>query len=289
MSTAQGVLEKVHSLPTLSATVARLSVLLRDDRSGAAEFELAIRPDPALTANLLKLANSAYFGLSRQVASVRQAIQVIGLVKVYGVAASAAIARLVPARLTGYEIDASGFWKHSVAVAVLSEQLARELRLPVPDLTFTAGLLHDVGKLAVSTFLAADADDVMDAMEDESLSFVDAERRVLGTDHAEIGALVAERWNLPVAVGNAARWHHHPGLAGGGHDQTTADLAHLADGLAHSLGMGADAGGMARAIDQGATARLNVTHKHIERVAGASLAGIRELTGLLAPNSGGNQ
>jgi putative nucleotidyltransferase with HDIG domain len=289
MTTAQSILERVHSLPALSSTVARLSVLLRDERSGAGEFERAIRPDPALTANLLKLANSAYFGLSKQVKDVRQAIATIGLVKVYGVAACAAVARLVPPRLAGYEIESSAFWQHSSAVGVLSERLAGEIGVRAPDLTFTAGLLHDVGKLAVSTFLAAESREVAGLMHEQGMAYVDAERTALGTDHAEVGAAVAERWNLPVAVGHVAAGHHRPDAWQDGPYQVMVDLVHIADCLAHSMGLGADAGGMARTADAGAGERLDLKPRRLERVAGESLDAIREMGNLFGGTPGGSQ
>jgi putative nucleotidyltransferase with HDIG domain len=277
---AQSILERAHSLPTLSATVGRLSVLLRDERSGAGEFERAIRPDPALTANLLKLANSAYFGLSRQVKSVRQAIAVIGLVKVYGVAASAAISKLVPARLAGYEIGAGEFWLHSVAVAVLAERLAVDTAVRAPDLTFTCGLLHDVGKLALSTFLPPEVPGREGSERERGMSSVDAERRALGTDHVEVGLAVAERWNLPAGVGHAARWHHHPAGAPEGSYQGLVDLVHVADCTAHSMGFGARDGGPARAPDSSSLERLELRPDSLERAADASLDPIRELGSL---------
>ena len=276
------ILSRVKALPTLSGAALRLSELARDQRSSAADFERVIRPDPALTANLLRVANSAYFGLRNRVESVKQAVTVLGLTRVSEVAAAAAFAPVIPARLPGYDIEASAFWLHSVAVAVLSERLAVELKMPRPDLTFTAGLLHDIGKLAIGTFVSQESVEILGRVRG-GLAFASAEREVLGVDHAEVGALVADAWRLPAAMGAVARWHHAPDDVPEGVDRPLVDLVHAADGLAHALGLGADVGELARQIAPGTEARLGIRARRLERVAGASLDAIREMAGLFAP------
>ncbi len=282
------VLARVKTLPTLSAAAVRLSELARDPRSSAADFENLIRPDPALTANLLRVANSAFFGLRNRVESVRHAVTVLGLTRVSEVAAAAAFAPVIPARLPGYDIEAASFWQHSVAVAVLSERLATELKMPRPDLTFTAGLLHDIGKLAIGAFVSQESTEILGRVRG-GLAFVSAEREVLGVDHAEVGALVAEAWRLPAAVASVARWHHAPDAVPEVAGRELVDLVHAADGLAHALGLGADVGELARQIAPGAEARLGIRARRLERVAGASLDVIREMAGLFAPPRGGSR
>jgi putative nucleotidyltransferase with HDIG domain len=276
------VLAQVKLLPTLSAASLRLSELARDPRSSAADFEKLIRPDPALTANLLRFANSAYFGRRCRAESVRQAITLLGLKRVSEVAAAAALAPVFPARLPGYDLDAQGFWLHSVAVAVLSERLAAELGVTRPELTFTAGLLHDVGKLALCAFVQGERAPILGAVRG-GLAFVSAERAVLGLDHGALGMLVAQAWGLPPAVALVARWHHEPGSAPDHSDRALVDLVHAADALAHALGLGRDAGELARTVDGGVEDRLAVKARRLERVAGESLDEIRELAAMFAP------
>jgi putative nucleotidyltransferase with HDIG domain len=276
------VLAHVRALPTISAASLRLSELARDPSTCAADFEKVIRPDPALTANLLRVSNSAYFGLRCRAETVRQAITLLGLKRVSEVAAAAALGPVLPARLPGYEVEASGFWLHSVAVAVLSERLAEELGVKRPDLTFTAGLLHDVGKLAICAFVSGACVPIMEAVRG-GLAFVAAERAVLGLDHGELGGLVSEAWSLPRAAAEVARWHHEPGNAPEGADRTLIDLVHAADALSHALGLGTDAGELARTVDGGVEDRLGVKARRLERVAGESLDQIRELAALFTP------
>lgn len=289
MIAPQQILSRLKELPTLSAAVVRLSALARDERSSAADFEKVIRPDPALTANLLRIVNSAYFGLRCRAESVRQAVTLLGLKRTSEVAAAAALAPVIPHRLPGYEVEASSFWLHCVAVAVLSERLSVELDVRCPDLTFTAGLLHDLGKIAIGVFVAGESAEILSRTRQGGMAFVAAEREVLGLDHAQVGGTVAQAWNLPPAIADVARWHHAPGEAPETADRLLVDLVHVADALAHSLGMGTDVGEMSRKVDAGSEARLGIRARRLEHVASESLEQVRELARQFVPAPGGTR
>ncbi|MDD5308938.1 MAG: HDOD domain-containing protein [Deltaproteobacteria bacterium] len=271
------IVARIRNLPTMPGAVVRLFALAKDESSNAGDFEQVIRPDPAMTANLLRLANSAYFGCRRQVTSVRQAITLLGVERVFEIASGAFFARTMPARLPGYDVPADAFWTHCIAVAALSERLAKELGFEAPSLTFTAGLLHDAGKLVIGSFLLEESERFVSSLRVEDATLVEVERRLLGTDHAEVGALVAESWDLPPAIGWAAQWHHLPGGIPEGVDRMLVDLVHAADCLAHSLGFGADVGELSRRVDPLVTERLGIKARRLERVASELIDQIGEM------------
>jgi len=280
----KAVLQDIGHLPTLPAAVARLSQMISDERATAADFEKALRTDPALTANLLRFANSAHFGVSRRVTSVRQAVTLLGMRRLFEVATSASFTGVIPERLPGYGIVASAFWLHCVAVGILAERLGSLAGCRAPDLAFTAGLLHDVGKLIIGTYLAKDESGIADRLDNSGASFIAAERSVLGTDHAEIGGEVAEHWKLPTEIAIVAQWHHDPAHAPSS-EQLVA-LTHAADNLAHMLGFGADFGQMARRVEPQTIDRLGLTVQTLEEVASSAVDDIRELAKLLVDNRG---
>jgi putative nucleotidyltransferase with HDIG domain len=257
----------IKKLPTFSTTVVRLSAILNDPEASVGEFEAIILPDVALTANLLRLANSAYFGLPRRIGSTREAVTLLGIKRVYELSAMAAIEAVVPARLPGYGIDAAAYWCHSVAVAVLAERLSKDKKLAAPALTFTAGLMHDIGKLVISQFLAKAQTELQQEMTDQGKSLVEGEREILGADHGEVGAAVARSWNLPKEVERVAGAHHDPDAVDGGHGDIMVDLVHIGDCLAHSLGFGADVGQLHRALRSACLERLGLKATDLERVA----------------------
>jgi len=272
------ILAGIKKLPAFSTTVVRLSELVNDPETGPGEFEAVVQPDMALTANLLRMANSAYFGLSRRIGSVREAITLLGIRRVFELGTMAAVESVVPETLPGYGIDASVFWTHSVAVAVIAERLSKERKLAMPTLTFTAGLLHDVGKLVISSFLAERIEALRSELASGEMSLVACEQKLLGADHAQIGAELGLVWNLPQEVVQVIATHHDPGVANEGRGDVVVDLVHAADCLSHAMGFGADVGGMQRQADKDAIARLGLRHIDLEHVASRALPEIEGLS-----------
>jgi len=272
------ILAGIKKLPAFSSTVVRLSQLVNDSEAGPGEFEAVVQADMALTANLLRMANSAYFGLSRRIASVREAITLLGVRRVFELGAMAAVDSVVPETLPGYGIDADAFWVHSVAVAVVAERLSKERKLATPALTFTAGLLHDVGKLVISSFLADQIGELRAELASGKTSLIDCEQKLLGADHAQIGADLGRAWNLPEDVVKVIASHHAPETANEGRGDVLADLVHAADCLAHSMGFGADAGEMKRQVDDAAIARLGLRATDLEHAASRALPEIEGLS-----------
>ena len=275
------LLNSMRGLPTLPECFFRLQRVLANERSGAGDLERVIKPDPALTANLLRVANSAFFNCPRKVTGIRHAIVLMGSRQVYEAAASASFAMVIPGNLLGYGIRASEFWLHSMSVAMIGQRLAKELRLEASEQTYTAGLLHDIGKLVIGVFLADSAREVMHLMRDGELSFVQAEHQALGTDHAMVGGTLAERWRLPREVVSVVRHHHLPDEGVPSQCQQLVDLVHVADGLSHSLGYGSDVGELARRISPEATERLGLEPGLLERVASETMDQIWELAGVM--------
>jgi putative nucleotidyltransferase with HDIG domain len=280
MISAAEVTARIKKLPAFAELPARLAALMANPNSGVDEFDKAIKPDPGTTANLLRLANSAYFGLSRRIGTAREAISILGLKRVYDVAALTAVQRALPDRLPGYELTSKGYWQHCVAVAVLSEGLARAHGGQPPALAFTAGLMHDIGKLVLGEFLSLHAAEVLARMRSQGVTLINAEREVLGVDHGEIGFELARAWHLPEVVAAVIRWHHDPERAPDGPDRACVDLVHVGDALAHSMGFGADVGELHRPLMPNALDRLHLAKQALERAAGGALADIEDLMGL---------
>lgn len=271
------IVSTIRSLPTFSQTVVQLAQLLRDEEAGPSEYEAVVQVDVALTANLLRMANSAYFGFSRKISNVREAITLLGGRRLFELAAMAAAEAVVPPTLPGYGIESGAYWCHSVAVAVLAERFAKERKLSVPALTFTSGLLHDIGKLVISSFLASRLEDLRSCLQDGHKPLLECEREILGADHGEIGAELARAWNLPEEVVRVIAGHHEPSRVENPKGDVLVDLVHSADCLSHALGFGADVGQLQRQVDESAIARLGLRHVDLEHVASRALPEIEGL------------
>ncbi len=265
MSLIENILSNLHDLPTLPEVVSKLSKAIRSENTQASDIEKIITPDPAITTNLLRLANSAYFGFLKEITSVKQAVTLMGQKRVYELAVSGAFSNIIPPVIHGFKISSKDFWLHSIAVAVMSETLAEKLKINMPDMIFTAGLLHDVGKLAMGPFLEAEDSRLVEHIKNNpEASFIESEQAVFGTNHCEVGAVVAQMWNLPASVECAAKWHHDPNNAPMDADQYLIDLIHISDAMAHMVGYGHDVGGLNRCLLSEPLERCNLTPEIIK-------------------------
>lgn len=262
MIPAAAIAEGIDALPTLPEAVARLTALLQDEHATIDDFEQAVHSDPAVTANLLGAANSAFHRGIDQVSTVGEAVARIGLKRVCDIAVAATFRRALPLRISGYGIDAPTFWMHCTATAVYAEALARERHLPCLDLAFTAGLLHDVGKLVVGGFLA------LLVPESNWWTFGTAaeERNLLGSNHCDVGQEIAARWHLPSAYAQTCRWHHEPSAAADGADVDLAAVVHAADYMAYRAGFPGGSG-KDEALDRFVELRLDLDREQLEQMA----------------------
>lgn len=235
MSAALDIINGIDAIGTVPTAVAQIFGMINDPKATMADFERVVRPDAGLTANLLRSANSAYYRGAREITSVREAIMRMGMRRVFEVAAGASFAKAIPPSFKGYGITAETYWAHSVAVAVLSDRIGREVGFTYPDLAFTAGLLHDLGKVVVASWLEANPAVQVEA---EGLKTVQLEAEVIGATHPELGEALCSKWNLPKDIGGAGRWHHNPEDAPTSKLRHLANLVWVADCAANAAGFG---------------------------------------------------
>jgi len=229
------VLKRVEALPPLPTSALRVIALTKNPATSVKELEAVIGQDPALTAGILRQANSAYYGYARRISSLQEAIVMLGFQVTQGLAMSAAIAPLLKSRLVGYEIEQEGLWKHSLLTAMAAKRLCQHRKLSFGEVAFTAGLLHDIGKLIISIYVQEVGDFLLKKVSEAKLSYVELEEKVIGFDHARVGGFLARSWNLPDDLIAAISFHHSISNA-----QNYAELAsvvNVANGLANSLGV----------------------------------------------------
>lgn len=279
MSRRDDILAKVRTIPALPTAATRMMVLLRDPDVDINEIIRTIEYDPGLTSNVLRLANSAYFGSPRTITSLREAIVRLGLNRIFQLVITSAILPVARKAVKGYDLPPGKLLEHSVAVAIGAEELARQLEHKVPTAAFTAGLLHDLGKVILGTFMEVDGTAIVAVAYQNRISFEIAEAQVLGIDHPETGAALLERWNLPTTLVEVVRWHHKPESFQG--DTLLIDLVHIADHISLETGIGAGIDGLNYAPSPLVLSRLPFTPAVAETVACRMVSGIDELRDLI--------
>lgn len=233
----------IGRLPSLPAIVLELVASLDRDDLDVAVLAGKMALDQALTARALKLANSSFYGLSREVTSLQAAISVLGFNSIRALATTAALMDgLASARSAGLALIP--FWRHSIGAALCARALAAHSG-QAQDSAYTAGLLHDIGRLLLATQFPAQYSAVLEHQEQHDSGPLQAEQAVLRLDHTQAGAALARHWKFPQAMQEAIAWHHDPQ----GHG-ALAGIVHSADALAHALDLTAQGGESEGAIDQ---------------------------------------
>jgi len=269
------IISKMKSFPSMSGIAAKVLKLLDDPDSSAGQVEQLLKQDPSLTANLLKLTNSAYFGIPSKVGSVRHAIAMLGWKRLSKLVIAACVSAITDRQIPGYDLPPGVLWQHSVAVSVTAEGLMRELKIAESDEIFTAALLHDLGKLILGGFVEKELDEI-EKVAARGIPFQMAEQEVLGTDHAEIGALMLESWSFPPKLVSAVRWHHDPDSAP--ETSSMTDIVHVANVLCLMIGIGIGVEGLHYEPSVLATKRLGIKPTQLELIASQTLEWAKDLT-----------
>jgi putative nucleotidyltransferase with HDIG domain len=262
--TAPEIINKVKNLPPISQAALKLVNLLEQSAISNDEIVRVIKCDNVLTAKLLRACNSPYFGLDEPVSSVDQAVLMLGHQQILHIVLTLAFGSAMVVPLAGYAVEANELWRHSLLTATASEIVAAEagdLNVDLP-VAFTVGLLHDIGKLALNQAITAEIQaEIRQCIDQQGCDRTEAEKKILGADHAEIGACLLKSWNLPEEIIEAVANHHHPVCEP---RPQLSVVTHLANCLAHLAGSAPGWDGFAVRVDPRAVAALQLDEPRLE-------------------------
>jgi putative nucleotidyltransferase with HDIG domain len=281
MSRRDDILTKVRAVEKMPTSIQQALSLLRDPNADMMALARILEHDPGLTANILRVANSAYFGGREATSSVKDSIMRLGLERVMQVVLSAGIAPRARLAIKGYDLAPCKLLEHSITTAVAAEEIGRALGLRTPEYVFTAGLLCKIGKTVLGTFLEVDAKPILDLAKRELLTFDEAEERVLGINHAEVGAVLLEQWGLPADIIEVVRWHLRPEDRPGA-PLLALDLVHTGCMLATMIGVGLGLDGMNYQPSTVVTERLGLTPQIMDKATAEIMDKVAELWDIFA-------
>lgn len=225
------ITESIIGLPTLPTVVSKMIQLIDNPKTSAASLAKLISTDQALTARILKLANSAYYGFPREISTVNMAIVVLGFNTVKDMGLSLSVFDAFKNLKDTENFDVARFWEHSVACGIASRMLSRNYRTRYAGEAFVAGLLHDIGKVILNQYFHDEFIEIIKSAA-SGKSFEVSEMEIIGTGHAQIGAWLAEKWNLPDIISESILYHHNPWNAP--KEKLFVATITLADYLCHS-------------------------------------------------------
>jgi putative nucleotidyltransferase with HDIG domain len=200
-------LDAIRDLPTLPKVALEINKLLDNPGATIGQVSNIITKDQAIASKILRLVNSSFFGLETKVSTISRAVIILGFNTVRNALVSVSILKAMK-RAQNKQVDLKLFWQHAISCAVVSKHLARSSHLGTPEDAFTAGLIHDIGKLVLAKYFPDQFIKIIDKLEMEHSSFYDSELNVIPVHHNEIGAHLARKWRLPALLCDAVNYSH---------------------------------------------------------------------------------
>jgi putative nucleotidyltransferase with HDIG domain len=228
-------IDRLNTLPPAPILLPKLLLLLREPEVDSSRVVELIACDPALTAAVLRLCNSAFFASATPASDLLEAVVRVGFDRVFELVVAIVGARTLRPAQKGYGIDEGELWKHSVATALAAKCMARDHQAD-ENVVFTAAILHDIGKIVLAQALERSYTQLIKEIRINQASLLESEASVLGVQHAEIGGRLLARWNFPDDLVSAV-WNHHNPAAALGHEQL-ASFVYLGNMVAHFMGFG---------------------------------------------------
>jgi HD-like signal output (HDOD) protein len=269
----QEIVKKVDRLPELPQVALRVSRMLEEDDTDADKLASVIRVDASFTSQVLRLCNSAAYGFTRKISTVKEAVAILGYTTlksmVYTIMAKVVLDKPVP----GYSLSEGDLWYNALTCAMYARHIGQRERLQDPEQAFTGGLLRDIGKVVLGEYIGPSYPLIEQLTIKEKIDFIEAEERVLGFNHSMVGTRIAERWNLPPLLVNIIRHHHKPVKLPptlSPNEVKVITIVHLADCMTRMIGQGSGSDGLMYSMDTEALANagINATGSYLEKLIG---------------------
>ncbi len=260
--TLESIVEAVNDMPALPHVVLKVMDLTEDPNSTAQDINAVLNQDQGMTAKVLKMANSAFYGFPRRIATVTDATLFLGFKTVRSIVMAASVSDILRQEIEGYALAPGELWRHSQCVAMAARHIAKKNKFGFVDVAYTAGLLHDIGKVILNSTLKESYHEVVQMVAEQNIPFMDAENEVLGFNHAIVGSKIAEKWNLPPELVEAIAYHHNPEKAEVNKNLTA--MVHVADAICLSMGIGIGIDGMLYPLSEQALELVGINASDID-------------------------
>jgi len=256
------LLNKIKELPPLPQSIPQILEITRRPDSSAQDLARVFERDPTLTASILKLANSSYYGFNREISTISHAIVCLGFNTIKSIALTASTHNMLNDGLFAYKLEKGMLWQHSITCATCARMIAQRIKYKDCEEAYIAGLLHDIGKIILSSFAEEQYDQILEKTKDNKTPFNIAELEVLGYDHPQIGGKIIEKWNLPPVLVEAVQFHHQPEKAV--KNKTLTYIIHLADAICDMLGIGLGRDGLMYVFEKNTFTVLDLVEDDVE-------------------------
>jgi HD-like signal output (HDOD) protein len=260
-------IEQITNLPTLPEIVVRILRIVNDPDTSAGEIARAVSQDPPLSAKILRLANSAFYGMPRSITSIQNAVVLLGSKVIRTIVLSLTVFDLFPGDRAVSLFNRTAFWRHSTSCAFLCRFLSEAMEGVFPfyaEESFCGGLLHDLGKVVMEQYLHEEFHQALRCAKEKQLPLYDAEMKTLGYAHTDVAEWLTSRWDLPASIQLPMVFHHSPSDAP--QCKNLVALCHFADYLCYQLKLSIDVDFIGPALHGDSLKELDISSEHVEKV-----------------------
>lgn len=250
------VIDRIIGLPTLPVILHHINRMMMNPRTSAKDVAQLISNDPAITAKILRVVNSSFYGFPTRINTVTHAIVILGFNTVKSIVLSTSIFDVFKKTATVPVFEREAFWKHSIACGAAAKTLAKRTGFTALEEFFIAGLLHDLGKIILDQYLPEEFMRIMEICTSQSLLMLEAEQEVLGITHAELGSWLCQKWNLARGLVECLACHHNPPVAS--ENPKHVAIVHLSDILVRALQLGSGGDKRIPLVSDHAWAQLDI-------------------------------
>jgi len=259
-------LMKIRDLATLPVVANNVIQLTQNPTISALQVADAISQDQALTSKVLKTANSAFYGFPRKITTVNQAIIILGFANIRNIVLSTSLNSTLSSKEKNPLFDLKAFWRHSLACGIASKILAKRVGIKNYEEAFIWGLLHDLGKIVMNTYIHKEYNQAVAMAVEKDILLMDAEQKLFGFTHNAVGSLIANKWNLPPTLIKVIQHHHNP--VQDYNSLRVSSIVHMADILCRSINLGSGGDQQIPAVCEESWTLMNLNSKALETLFG---------------------
>ena len=277
----QSIINNLNQLPSIPEVATKIINMVNNPEVSFKLIADELSKDQAMTTNLLKLCNSAYFNKGKEITSVERAIVTIGLKEVKDIVMIVATKPVLEKSLIGYDLAKGDLWMQGLVVASIAKKIALDKgRKDISDVVFTGGIIHNVGKTILALFVQSTFKDILTAVQTKNITFNQAEKEIMGFNHQEVGEKILEKWNFPPVLKNIVRYYEDPENAPAEY-KTEVSIVHLANVIAIMAGIGIGSDGLYHQLSEFAVKTVGITEDQLSQIYAKTPEMIKQIKDLL--------
>lgn len=280
MTAIQTLIKEIRNLTPVPAVIHPLLEAVDRPDTDMGQIAEIIQYDPALTASVLRTSNSAYFGLKQPAETIKDAVSLLGTDQIIDIVLIKSGAKALSGSQQGYDLQEGAMWRYSVSSAIIARQLAEQIGIAHKNTLFTASLLKDIGKTVLDRFVQDAFEKISALVVEQNFSFMEAEKKIIGVDHAELGGMIAKMWKFSPRMVNIIRNHHLTNSDTVHRDRDVA-VVYLADCICMMMGMGVGADGLAYRFHKEAMEAIGIEADAVPKIIARFACQMQEVEDLL--------